>query len=103
MRSEKLIRGPSGLAVFVAENSEKVSRINLSRSFERFALKATPRGIKHTHMNVPCEEVEVRTKLQRHLGLGTEQPSLPLRIGYADPLPRSYRRTVEDVLLEAEG
>jgi len=100
---EKLIRGSSGMAVFVADSNDKVSWIDLGRSFQRFALKATALDIKHGHMNVPCEEVEVRKKLQRHLGLEAKHPLLLLRIGYANPMPRSYRRAVEDVLLQTEG
>lgn len=99
-KSERLIRGSSGLALFVAKFNDKPSWIDVGRSFQRFALKATALNIKHAHMNMPCEEVEIRSKLQQHLGLKTEHPMLLLRIGYSNPRPRSYRRPVEDVLIE---
>lgn len=98
-KSERLIRGSSGLALFVAEFNDKPSWIDVGRSFERFALKATALSIKHAHMNMPCEEVEVRSKLQGHLGLKTKHPLLLLRIGYSNPRPESYRRSVDDVLI----
>ena len=99
-KCEKLIRGSSALALFVAESNEKHSWIHLGRSFERFALKATALNIKHAHMNMPCEEVKIRKKLQEHLGLKNEHPLLLLRIGYANPMPYSYRRPVGDVVIE---
>ncbi len=98
-KCEKLIRGSSGLALFIAQANDKESWINVGRSFERVVLKATALNIRHAHMNMPCEEVEVRKKLQQHLGLKNEQPLLLLRIGYAEPMPESYRRPVEAVLV----
>jgi hypothetical protein len=100
-KCEKLIRGSSGLALFIAQTNDKESWINVGRSFERVVLKATALNIKHAHVNMPCEEVEVRKKLQQHLGLKNEQPLLLLRIGYAKPMPESYRRPVEAVLVGA--
>jgi hypothetical protein len=97
-KCEKLIRGSSGLALFIAQTNHKEAWINVGRSFERVVLKATALNIKHAHMNMPCEEVEVRKKLQQHLGLKHEQPLLLLRIGYAKPMPESFRRPVEAVL-----
>ena len=83
----------------VAESNDKQSWINVGRSFERVALKATSLNIKHAHMNMPCEEIEIRTKLQKHLGLKDEQPLLLLRMGYSNPRPKSYRRPVEEVMV----
>lgn len=100
-KAERLIRGSSGLALFIAESNSKQSWVNVGRSFERVVLKAAALNIRHAHMNMPCEEVEIRAKLQEHLGLRNEHPLLLLRIGYSDPMPRSYRRPVEDVLIES--
>lgn len=98
-KCEKLIRGSSGVALFIAESNDKQSWINVGRSFQRVALKATSLNIKHAHINMPCEEIEIRTKLQKHLGLKDEQPLLLLRIGYSNPMPKSYRRPVEEVMV----
>jgi len=100
-KCEKLILGSSALALFVAGSNEKRSWIDVGRSFERFALKAAALNIRHAHMNMPCEEVGVRKELQEHLGLENGQPLLLLRIGYSDPMPASYRRPVEDLLIGA--
>lgn len=98
-KCERLIRGSSGLALFIAESNDKQSWVNIGRSFERVALKATSLGIKHAHMNMPCEETEIRTKLQKYLGLKDEHPLLLLRMGYSEPKPKSYRRPVEEVMV----
>lgn len=97
-KCEQSIKSSSGLMLFIATNDDKLSWINLGRSFERVVLSATLLNIKHAHLNMPCEEICVRKKLQKHLGLNNEQPLLLLRIGYADPMPKSFRRPVEDVL-----
>ena len=97
-KCEKAIRSSSGLMLFIAENDDKFSWISLGRSFERVALRATLLNIKHAHLNMPCEEIVIRQKLQKHLGLTNEQPLLLLRIGYAEAMPGSFRRPVEEVL-----
>jgi hypothetical protein len=97
---ESLIRGSSGLMLFIAEHDDREHWVRLGQSFERVALTATTRGIRHAHMNMPCEVVEVRRQLQNHLELGEEQPLLLLRFGYGKVMPRSPRRPLENVLLE---
>ena len=98
-KCEQAIRNSSGLVFFISEDNSKHNWINIGRSFERFALKATQLGLNHAHLNMPCEEVVVREKLKSHLGLSKEQqPLLLLRIGYSEPMPNSFRRNVEEVL-----
>jgi len=99
-KCEDAIGNSSGLVLFISEDNSKQNWINVGRSFERFALKATQLGIKHAHLNMPCEEFEVRERLQKHLGLSKEQQTLLLlRIGYSDPMPESLRRNVEEVII----
>lgn len=98
----KLIRGSSGLVLFSAKSNDKETWIKLGQSFERFALRATALNIEHAHLNMPCEVLDVRKKLQYHLGLESEHPLLLVRIGYANPRPKSYRRPVESVLVHIQ-
>ena len=49
------------------------------------------------------ESVKEGNRLQRHLGLKSGHPLLLLRIGYSGPMPGSYRRPVEDVLIKQSG
>ncbi|MDZ7722890.1 MAG: hypothetical protein U5R06_08795 [candidate division KSB1 bacterium] len=98
-KCEKAIKSSSALMMFIAEDNSKRAWINLGRSFERVALTATRLNIRHAHLNMPCEEQHLRKKLQNHLNLTREQPLLLLRIGYADPMPCSLRRPVEQVII----
>ena len=96
---EKNIRSSSALMLFVSENNDKKSWVDVGRSFERIALTLTTLNIKNAHLNQPCEAPQVKAKLQNHLALGSSHPQLLLRIGYAEPLPHAPRRTVEQVLI----
>lgn len=99
-KCEKRIRSSSGLLLFVAKDNDRRSWIDVGRGFERTALRATALGIRHAHVNMPCEEIEIRNRLRNHLGLKDGHPLLLLRMGYSDPMPGSYRRPVEDVVIE---
>ena len=98
-KCEKAIQSSAALMLFIAENNDKQSWIHVGRSFERVALAAAQRHIRHAHLNMPCEEPSLREELQHYLGLQNEQPLLLLRIGYAAPMPDSFRKPVEDVLI----
>jgi hypothetical protein len=93
------VSSSSLLLLFLAEINTKEAWINLGRSYQRVALKATSLGIKHAHVNMPCEEAEIRKELKQKLGLGGE-PLLLIRMGYSEEMPKSYRREVEKTLIQ---
>jgi hypothetical protein len=95
-----LARGSSALALFIALENDKSHWVQLGRSFQRFALTAASLGISSAHLNMPCEVMAVRKRLQSHLRLGDAQPLLLLRLGYGKPMPYSLRRPIEQVLLQ---
>jgi nitroreductase len=96
----EMIKSSSALAVFIGERDDMKTWINVGRSFERFALMATALNIHHAHENMPCEERDVRKKLAALLHLKEEeQPLLLVRIGYSEKMPYSYRRPVEEVIV----
>lgn len=93
-------RTASALALFIATDHHPVPWLTLGRAFERFALRTTALGLRHAHLNMPCEVPGVRAQLKTALGLdGHAEPLLLVRVGYAEPMPRSYRRSIADVLL----
>ncbi len=96
---EKNIRSSSALLLVVSEKNDKKSWVDVGRSFERIALTLTALNIKNAHLNQPCEVPQLKMQLQQHLELGSAHPQLLLRIGYAEPLPHSPRRPVEEVLI----
>jgi len=96
---EKNIRSSSALMVIISEKNDKKSWVDVGRSFERIALTLTTLNIENAHLNQPCEVPLLKVKLQQHLALGSAHPQLLLRIGYAEPLPRSPRRSHQHVLI----
>lgn len=98
-KCEKAVASSSALIMFIAKDNSKRAWIHVGRSFERVALTATRLNIRHAHLNMPCEEPDLRKKLQKYLNLTREQPLLLLRIGYADPMPCSLRKPVEQIII----
>lgn len=100
-KAEKLMKSSSAMIVFIADADNKLNWINLGRAFERVALTATALDIKHAHLNMPCEEIEIRKKFAAYLGLsGAQQPLLFIRLGYSEFMPYSLRRPLDQVIYE---
>lgn len=97
-RWKKSIKASAGFVLFVAEQNDILHLVNLGRAFQRFGLTATKLGISHAHANMPCEELEVREKMTKALGLENRHPLLLVRFGYSEKLPYSYRRPVDEVI-----
>ncbi|MDX1638279.1 MAG: hypothetical protein R3281_09930, partial [Balneolaceae bacterium] len=68
------------------------------RAFQRFGLTATKLEISHAHVNMPCEEKEVRNRMRDELDLDGH-PLLLIRFGYSEKMPYSFRRDVDEVLV----
>ncbi|MEM7053653.1 MAG: Tat pathway signal protein [Pseudomonadota bacterium] len=96
------IQSSAGVVVFMADRADPAHWIQVGRSFQRFALQATALGIRHAHINQPIEVPSLRPLFAHALGLGDMRPDLVIRFGYAEPMPMSVRRPVEDVLAVAE-
>ncbi|WP_441000129.1 Acg family FMN-binding oxidoreductase [Fodinibius sp. SL11] len=106
-RWKKLIDATAGFALFVTDKNDVAHWVRLGRTFQRFGLTATMLGISHAHVNMPCEELDVRKKLATTLNLGSKHPLLLIRFGYSENMPYSHRRGVDKVLVnkkvEANG
>lgn len=98
-RLKDLLNHTQGLAVFVADENDAAHWVKTGRAFQHFGLTATKLGISHAHLNMPCEEMKVRYKLAKELGVENKHPLLLIRYGYAEKMPYSYRRGFEDVVL----
>lgn len=98
-RLNDILQHTQGLAIFISDKNEVTYWVNIGRAFQRFGLTATKFGISHAHLNMPCEEVSVRQKLAKELGVENKHPLLLIRYGYADKMPYSYRRNTEDVIV----
>lgn len=98
-RWKNLIENSGGFALFIVKENTRENWIKLGQSFQRFALKSTQLGVKHAHVNMPCEEITVRQKLIEHLKLEDGmQPLLLVRFGYAETMPFSFRLPLDQIL-----
>jgi hypothetical protein len=93
------LQNSDSFIMFLAEKNDITHWIKTGRAFQRFGLTATGLDIKHAHVNMPCEEPEVREKMVKKLKLDGLHPLLLIRIGYAASRPDSFRRNVDDVIL----
>jgi hypothetical protein len=73
--------------------------VHTGQVYERLALTMTSLNIRSAFLNQPIEVAAVRGQFQSAMGFGAVLPQLLVRFGYADALPRSLRRSVEQVLM----
>jgi hypothetical protein len=97
----KKLRSSSGAVVVASESEDKTAWVRTGQVYERLALTMTALNIKSAFLNQPIEVADVRRQFQSAIKLGNALPQLLVRFGYADGLPPSLRRPVEDVLLQA--
>jgi hypothetical protein len=98
-RCAKQVRNSAGIAVFVAELSDKAHWVEAGRCYERFALQATALGIRNAFLNQPVEVSAIRPQFASALGLGDRRPDLVVRFGRGPKMPWSMRRPVQAVLV----
>lgn len=92
------IASSSGIAVFVAAQSDPEHWVQAGRACQRFALKATSMGLKTAHINQPVEVPSLRADLAALVGLPGRRPDIVMRFGRAPTMPWSGRRPVEAVM-----
>ena len=98
--AEKLRTSP-GAIVIASAAEDKPAWVRTGQVYERLALQMPALDIKSALLNQPIEVAGLRSQFQRAMGLGTDQPQLLLRFGYAGAMARSLRRPVEQVLVQA--
>jgi len=95
----KKLRSSPGAVVVASAADDKSSWVRTGQVYERMALKLTSLNIKSAFLNQPLEVAKIRPQFQSALGLGGALPQLLVRYGYADAMPRSLRRPVEQVIV----
>ena len=94
------IRSSAAVAVFVSDADDARHWVEAGRCYERFALRATALGLRTAYVNQPVEVPALRSQFSAHLGIGARRPDLVVRVGRGPRMPQSFRRPVEDVILE---
>lgn len=80
----ELVQASAALVLFATTNPGREGWVALGRSYERLALRAAALGIRHSLLNMPCEEPVVCGKLKRELGWEGIEPGLLIRLGYEE-------------------
>lgn len=95
----KKLRSSPAAVVVASETDDKTGWVRTGQVYERLALKTTSLNIKSAFLNQPIEDKEIRSQFQSAIELGASMPQLLVRLGYAELMPRSLRRPVEQVLM----
>ncbi len=95
----KKLRSSAGAVVITSDSDDEAGWVRTGQVYERMALQMTVLDIKSAFLNQPIELGHLRSQFQQALGLKDSKPQLLVRFGYADALPYSLRRTVDDVLV----
>ncbi|MEP7341758.1 MAG: Tat pathway signal protein, partial [Acidobacteriota bacterium] len=95
------LRSSPGAVVVASESDDKTAWVRTGQVYERLALKMTSLNIKSAFLNQPVEVVKLRSQFQSAIGLNASLPQLLVRFGYADVMPPSLRRPVEQVLVQS--
>ncbi len=93
------LRSSPGAVVVASESDDKTAWVRTGQVYERLALKMTSLNIKSAFLNQPIEVAKLRSQFQRAIGLNASLPQLLVRFGYADVMPRSLRRPIEEILV----
>lgn len=94
----KKMRSSAGAVVIASETENKTAWVRSGQVYERMALLMTSLNIKSAFLNQPIEVTDLRGEFQTAMGLGNALPQLLVRFGYAESMPKSLRRPVEEVL-----
>ena len=94
----KKLRSSSAAVVIASTSETRSDWVRAGQVYERVALQTTVMGIKSAFLNQPIEVAAIRPQLQSALSLGSAQPQLLVRLGFANEMPRSLRRPLEQVV-----
>lgn len=98
--TQKLRSAPQ-VVVIGSTAEDKAAWVRTGQVYERLALTMTTLGIQSAFLNQPIEAASLRSAFQSAVNLGEAAPQLLLRFGYANAMPTSLRRPVEQVLIPA--
>ncbi|WP_018336067.1 Acg family FMN-binding oxidoreductase [Butyricimonas synergistica] len=93
------IRSSSHLVLFTTQDNTPGVWIGVGRTLQRFLLMATGEGVSCAFLNQPCEVRSLAVEMQDLLPINKEYPTLILRLGYADAMPYSPRKQLEELLV----
>ncbi|MGQ0681077.1 Acg family FMN-binding oxidoreductase [Bradyrhizobium sp.] len=94
------IDSSAGIVVLAADANDRSGWIAAGRACQRFGLQATALGLKYAFINQPVEVTALRNQFAAFLAIGERRPDIVMRFGAGPDLPKSLRRTPEQVMRE---
>ncbi|HKJ58513.1 MAG TPA: hypothetical protein VKA37_04740 [Halobacteriales archaeon] len=99
-KNSKLLTSAPAVVVITAEDDDRTSRLQVGRTFERIALRATAADLAVHPMSQILEVPELRARLKEVVDIEDATPMHLFRVGFAESdSTRTPRRPVEAVLL----
>jgi hypothetical protein len=98
-KSARQLKSSAGVFVFVSSGNDRRHWVEVGRSYERVALRATVLGIRNAFLNQPVEVQPLRSQFATWLGIGDRRADLIVRVGGGPAMRRSFRRPVAHVLI----
>lgn len=95
----KKLRSSAGAVIITSDSDNRSAWVRTGQVYQRLALMMTSLNIKSALLNQPIEVPSLRGQFQSALGLESALPQLLVRYGYAEAMPRSIRRPLDQVLL----
>lgn len=98
-RQLKLLKTTPLFAIIATNGDDHEQWVQTGLALQRIALTATKLGIAHAYLNTPCQVETVRKKLASTKLLQDSTPQVIIRLGYAKPMPRAFRRSAKEVMI----
>lgn len=97
---QRQIESSAGIAIFCSHKDDPAHWVQVGRCYERFALQATALGVKNAMINQPVEVETIRARFQKAMELDFARADLVVRFGKGHDMPKSLRRSVDDVIVQ---
>jgi hypothetical protein len=101
-RDGQIARAVPALVVVSTDGDTPADWLTTGQAVAVLLLRATAHGLAASFLNQPIEVPELRVRFRNLLG-GDDTPQLLLRLGYGTAARPTPRRTVDDVLINANG
>lgn len=99
----KKLCSSSHLVLLTTAGNKPEDWILAGEALEFFFLKCTELGISVAFSNQPCEIPRLSSQLRKQIEINDHYPMLLMRIGYAEPMPYSVRKNLEELILTNEN
>ncbi len=93
------IDSSSHFVLLTTKNNTVREWITLGMTLQKILLRLTELGVACAYLNPPCELKALAEQLQEQLPINHEYPSILLRVGYAENIPFSPRKTIDKVIV----